>query len=64
MEEEAPRRTERPLAPASYDGWSVADFEAHLAALRAELARAEAALARHRQTLAAAEALFRPPAGS
>lgn len=61
MEEEPPRRRDAPLAPANYDGWSVSDFDQHLAALRAEIARAEAARAARQASLSAAAAFFRPP---
>lgn len=59
-EEELPRRRhvlERP----SFDGWDIAQLEAYIAELRAEIARAEAGIAARRQHRAAAEAFFRKP---
>ena len=61
MDEEAPRKPDAALAPKNYDGWSVGDFEAHLRALKAEIARAEAAMAGRKSSMAAADALFRKP---
>ena len=62
IEEELPRKRDALLAPRNYDGWSVADFDEHLAALRAEIARADAARGAKRAGLAAAAAFFKPPA--
>ena len=62
MEEELPRKRDAVLAPLNYDGWSVGDFTAHLEALRAETARAEAARAAKQASLVAAAAFFKPPA--
>ncbi len=61
LEDEAPKRRDAPLAPPHYDGWSVTDFDQHLVALRAEIARAEAARAARQASLSAAAAFFRPP---
>jgi len=62
IEEGMPRKRDAVLAPRHYEGWSVGDFDEHLAALRAELARAEAARAAKQAGLSAAAAFFRPPA--
>lgn len=61
IEEELPRKRDAVLAPRNYDGWSVSDFDAHLADLRAEMARAEAARAAKQAGLSAAAAFFKPP---
>lgn len=61
IEEELPRKTDAVLAPRNYDGWSVGDFDGHIAALRAEIARAEAARAAKQAGLAAAAAFFKAP---
>ncbi len=61
MDEEAATRRETPLAPRNYEGWSVADFEAHIAALKAEVARATEAMQARRASLSAAENFFRKP---
>lgn len=61
LEDEAPRRRDTPLAPLNYDGWSVSDFDVHLAALKAEMARAEAARAARQASLSAAAGFFRTP---
>lgn len=63
-EDESPRikpatdRLGRPL-----DGVSVADLEAYIGALEAEVARVRAEIARRSDHRAAAEALFRRPGG-
>jgi len=61
MGDEAPRRRDAPLAPLNYDGWSISDFDQHIAALQAEMARAEAAWAARQASLSAAAGFFRPP---
>jgi uncharacterized small protein (DUF1192 family) len=61
-EEELSRKREAVLAPRNYDGWSVGDFDAHLADLRAEVARAEAARAAKLAGLMTAASFFKPPA--
>ena len=63
-EEELSRKRDAVLAPRNYDGWSVGDFDGHLADLRAEVTRAEAARAARQATLTAAAAFFKPPAGA
>jgi uncharacterized small protein (DUF1192 family) len=60
-DDEAPRKPESPLAPRNYDGWSVSDFTDHIAALRAEIARAEASKAAKQASLNAAAGFFRTP---
>jgi uncharacterized small protein (DUF1192 family) len=59
-EEELPRRRQVLERP-SFDGWDIAQLEAYIAELRAEIARAEAGIAARRQHRAAAEAFFRKP---
>ena len=56
-----PRKRDALLAPKNYDGWSVVDFTAHIEALQAEIARAEAARAAKQASLSAAAAFFRTP---
>jgi uncharacterized small protein (DUF1192 family) len=59
-EDEAPRK--RPgFVPAVLDGWSVADMDAYLEALEAEIARVRAAREARGSVRAAADALFRQP---
>ncbi len=60
IEDDAGRNRDAVLAPRHYDGWSVGDFDEHIAALRAEIARAEAARAAKQAAQAAAAAFFRP----
>lgn len=61
MEDEPRQKPDAPLAPRNYDGWSMADFEQHLAALKAEITRAEAAMIARKGSLAAAAAFFKTP---
>jgi uncharacterized small protein (DUF1192 family) len=61
QEEDGPRRGERPLAPRNYDGWSIGDFTDHIDALKAEIARAEAARAAKQASLQAAASFFKTP---
>lgn len=61
IEDELPRKRDLPLAPRNYDGWSVVDFDEHLAALQEETARAAAARAAKQASLTAAAGLFRTP---
>jgi uncharacterized small protein (DUF1192 family) len=56
--EEAPRRR-TVLEKPSFDGWDIAQLEEYILALKAEIARAEAAIAAGRAHRAAAEAFFR-----
>lgn len=59
-EEDRPRPAPR-FEPAALDHWAEAELHAYIAALRAEIARAEAAIAARGAQRAAAEALFRRP---
>lgn len=59
-EERRPRRPER-FTPAALDGWGVEELRDYIAALRAEIARAEAAIAARESQRSAADALFRRP---
>ena len=64
VEEEAalPRpRAERFVPPPSLDGWGVQELRDYIAALRAEILRAEAGIARQESHRSAADALFRKP---
>ena len=64
LEEEGalPRpRAERFVPPPNLDGWGVQELRDYVIALRAEIARAEAAIARQEGHRSAADALFRKP---
>lgn len=64
MEEEEQLRPHSGRAlPQSLEGLSEADLEEYRTALRQEIARVEAELARRRSVRNAAEALFRPRSG-
>jgi uncharacterized small protein (DUF1192 family) len=56
-----PRRPDRSLVPAVLDGWDVDDLRHYIASLRAEIARAEAAIAARESHRSAAESFFRKP---
>jgi uncharacterized small protein (DUF1192 family) len=58
MEEETPRRADR-FTPAALDGWGVEELRAYIAALQAEIARAEATIRQRQAQRGAAEAFFR-----
>jgi len=60
-DEDSIRRADKPLAPRQYDGWSVGDFAEHIAALQAEIIRAEAAKAAKQASLQAAAGFFKTP---
>jgi uncharacterized small protein (DUF1192 family) len=60
-DEDSTRRAEKPLAPRQYDGWSIADFAEHIAALKEEIIRAEAAKAAKQASLQAAAGFFKTP---
>jgi uncharacterized small protein (DUF1192 family) len=60
-DEDSTGRAENPLAPRHYDGWSVGDFAEHIAALKAEISRAEAAQAAKQASLQAAAGFFKTP---
>lgn len=57
-EGELPRRRQV-LEKPRFDGWDVAQLQEYIADLRAEIARAEAAIEAGRSHRAAAEAFFR-----
>lgn len=63
MEEEERARPKRafPELMGPLEGWSVAELEAYVQALRAEIARVEAEIRKRRDVRGAAEALFRTP---
>jgi uncharacterized small protein (DUF1192 family) len=56
-----PRRPRRGFTPPPLDGWDVEDLRDYIAALRAEIARAEAAIASRDGHRSAAESVFRRP---
>ena len=56
-----PRNAHRFTPPPTLDGWSVEDLRTYVAALREEIGRAEAAIARQDSVRSAAEAFFRKP---
>ena len=60
-DEDSAKRAERPLAPRQYDGWSIGDFAEHIAALKEEITRAEAAKAAKQASLQAAAGFFKTP---
>ena len=57
-EEDRPRRAPR-FQPMVFDGWDVAQLREYIAALQAEIARAEAAIGARDAQRAAAEAYFK-----
>jgi uncharacterized small protein (DUF1192 family) len=64
MLEDTEPRAERPgLAPPNLDRWDVAELEAYIRSLRAEIARAEAEIARKGAHRSAADAFFKRPGG-
>ena len=58
FDELEPRKA-RPAAPKDLSGWSVADLEAYIAALEAEIGRARQAIAAMQAHMAAADLFFR-----
>ena len=58
-----PRVEHRFVPPPSLEGWSVQALRDYIAALTAEIARAEATIARQESHRSAADALFRKPSG-
>ena len=62
MEEESPRRAAGFVAPV-LDGWDVEELKHYIARLRAEIDRAEAAIARKDAHRGAADAFFKRPGG-
>jgi uncharacterized small protein (DUF1192 family) len=61
IEEETPRPAANRFAPAVLDRWDVAELQRYIGALRAEIARAEAAIAARQAHRSAADAFFRKP---
>ena len=62
MEEESPRRAAG-FVPPVLDGWDVEELKHYIARLRAEIGRAEAAIARKEAHRGAADAFFKRPGG-
>ena len=60
FDELEPRKA-RPAPPQRLSGWSVADLEAYIAALEAEIGRARQAIAAKQAQKAAADLFFRKP---
>jgi uncharacterized small protein (DUF1192 family) len=60
FDELEPRKA-RPAEPKDLSGWSVADLEAYIAALEAEIGRARQAIAAKQAQKAAADLFFRKP---
>mgnify|MGYP005856833721 CR=1 FL=1 len=60
-DEEGRQRPARHFTPAALEGWGVRELEDYIAALRSEIARAEAAIAARQAQRSAADALFRRP---
>jgi uncharacterized small protein (DUF1192 family) len=58
FDELEPRKA-RPAPPKDLSGWSVADLEAYIAALEAEIGRARQAIAAKQAQKAAADLFFR-----
>ena len=58
-EQEQARRAAR-FQPAALDAWGVEELRDYIAALHAEVARAEAVIAARERQRGAAEAMFRP----
>jgi uncharacterized small protein (DUF1192 family) len=54
-------RPARGLTPPVLDGWDVQDLRDYIAALRAEIERAEAAITKRESHRSAADLLFRKP---
>jgi uncharacterized small protein (DUF1192 family) len=54
-------KARRGLETAVLDGWSVEELRGYIAALRAEIVRAEAAIAAREAQRGAADAFFRKP---
>lgn len=60
MEEDLPRPA-RQFSPPALDRWDVAELRAYISTLQAEIARAEAAIAKLDSHRSVADALFRRP---
>lgn len=64
MEEDPPRRAERPVngfVPPVLDGWDIEELKNYIARLQAEIGRVEAVIARKAAHRGAADAFFRKP---
>jgi len=63
IEEDGPRPKghQRFVPPPTLEGWDVGALRDYIEALRAEIARAESAIARQEGHRSAADALFRKP---
>jgi uncharacterized small protein (DUF1192 family) len=59
FEEERPRPAPLRFQPAALDGWGVEELKSYIAALQAEISRAEAAMEARQRHRGAADALFR-----
>lgn len=60
-EDNLPRPKPARLTPPTLDTWAVAELEAYIAELRAEITRAQADIAHKSSHRAAADAFFRKP---
>ncbi len=56
-----PRTANRFTPPPTLEGWAVEELRAYIAALQAEIGRAEQAMAERQNHRSAADALFRKP---
>lgn len=63
MLEEDPPRPPRSFVPPVLEAWDVEELKGYIATLRAEIARAEAAIEKKQAHRGAADAFFRKPAG-
>ncbi len=61
IEEESPHSRRNSFTPAVLDMWGVAELQRYIAALQAEIARAEAAIAAREKHRNAADSFFRRP---
>ncbi|TCZ59905.1 DUF1192 domain-containing protein [Roseicella aquatilis] len=63
MMEEETARPVKGFVPAVLDSWDVEDLKHYIAKLQAEIARAEAAIAKKQAHRGAADAFFKKPGG-
>jgi uncharacterized small protein (DUF1192 family) len=63
LEDAEPRPKPSGLAPPNLESWGLAELEAYIRSLRAEIARAEAEIARKGAHRSAADAFFKRPGG-
>jgi len=64
IEDELPRPKRGVVTPMVFDGWDVGQLREYIAALQAEIARAEQAIAARESHRSAADAFFKmPPKG-